>query len=423
MDPSHSTKFNLDHIICLKCKNVKVNSSLALNTIIHPKEIQNECKKNEEELNKFKCNLCNRAGISRLTTRFYSFECGDTFCLDCILLFYSNYVKSNLGNPKGILTICPINPIHKVNNFLILNQLIHPDLQEKIAISQIEKYNFKPLIVRNCMNCCKCIVLYPENELTFNCRKCNYSFCVNCFILHPNKTCKDYQIEKKYEEEKSLNKEKYEELYKVQNIRLCPHCKSLYHRVSGCNHMTCKQTGKAWCFLCGSSFGIKDYGQHWSKFDYFDSACPNFPKKNCPNCKALFSRPDYNNLINCTSCKKNWCFLCQQVINNNNPLEHYNGHSKDGETCPNMPLKKCPKCNSQQSTHQGLLVIKCTCKILWCYICSTIINEKNLYPHFKEYSDYGVKCANSKPQKMFLQEVPRRKEINKIVAKKEIKKL
>lgn len=87
MDPSHSTIYNLENIKCIKCKNISINSNLALNSIISQKEINTECKKIENEMNLFKCNICNKSNISRLDTPFYSFECGDTFCLSCLKVF------------------------------------------------------------------------------------------------------------------------------------------------------------------------------------------------------------------------------------------------------------------------------------------------------------------------------------------------
>jgi len=52
------------------------------------------------------------------------------------------------------------------------------------------------------------------------------------------------------------------------NISNCPKCKVRLEKIAGCNHMTCRQCGYSWCWLCGKKY--TDF--HYSPINVF--GCP-----------------------------------------------------------------------------------------------------------------------------------------------------
>ena len=196
-------------------------------------------------------------------------------------------------------------------------------------------------------------------------------------------------------EDKITSKEKEDELLKNLTLRfsICPNCKVLLKHVSGDNSITCP-CGIIFCGLCNEI--LSNYYTHYSEHGYWSKACPNFPKKYCPNCNLETSKSSKTNLMKCSKCQTHWCFLCQQLINMPDPYQHYEGHKHDGKTCTIMISKPCPSCQKISSMDQGFLLISCDeCMNEWCYLCQRILVKSEIYPHFKQNCFYSIHCANS----------------------------
>ena len=70
------------------------------------------------------------------------------------------------------------------------------------------------------------------------CVECRGRTCITCDIIwHPSETCADNaarRAEAQRAEEAAVT------LYLTNNVKLCPRCNARGEKVSGCDHMTCK---------------------------------------------------------------------------------------------------------------------------------------------------------------------------------------
>ena len=61
----------------------------------------------------------------------------------------------------------------------------------------------------------------------------------------------------------------------------CPKCKSLFEKVSGCQHMTCSICKYEWCWVCGMPYhSVLHYGQFGGLVCEL-IGCITFKKRNC----------------------------------------------------------------------------------------------------------------------------------------------
>ena len=94
---------------------------------------------------------------------------------------------------------------------------------------------------------------YDKNEFHLNCPLCQKFYCLKCKTeWHENLTCKEYQKEKKYKENKDdkINKKKFNEYVKGNRCKQCPKCKRWVEKNKGCDHITCP-CGTHFCYRCG----------------------------------------------------------------------------------------------------------------------------------------------------------------------------
>ena len=59
--------------------------------------------------------------------------------------------------------------------------------------------------------------------------------------------CEEYLKEMKKKDDEMFFK-----VYGENNIKKCPHCGLYTNRTEGCNHMTCANCKKEWCWLCNA---------------------------------------------------------------------------------------------------------------------------------------------------------------------------
>ena len=288
------------------------------------------------------------------------------------------------------------------------NTIIDPKLIFNCFGSFIDFVNWysQDFLVAATYSCIKCkngkasIVIKNGSEI-LHCNSCNFEICRKCKSLHPDLACNDFK--KGIDSTAQTMKTTSSYTLIAQRLNICPHCNILTGLKAGCLYMTCHlNSSLAFCLFCASK--IPQSKGHWtdSGFDCSsENACRNFPKKICPSCTYITVRQGKNNKIKCPKCNNYWCFLCQKMIDNTNPDSHYNGHSVNGPTCPNMPSKTCPYCNNPHPTKEGSILVTCPSNsYLYCYLCSTKFNtniqftNQEIGNHFATYGINGLYCIN-----------------------------
>ena len=97
---------------------------------------------------------------------------------------------------------------------------------------------------------CTGILRKDENNQYSKCNICGYEFCFKCLRNrdeHENMKCEEYLKKMKKKDEEIFLK-----AYGENNIKKCPHCGLHTHKTEGCNHMTCANCKKEWCWLCNA---------------------------------------------------------------------------------------------------------------------------------------------------------------------------
>ena len=82
------------------------------------------------------------------------------------------------------------------------------------------------------------------------CNICGKEFCFKCLRNrdeHAKMKCEEYLKEMKKKDDEMFFK-----VYGENNIKKCPHCGLYTNRTEGCNHMTCANCKKEWCWLCNA---------------------------------------------------------------------------------------------------------------------------------------------------------------------------
>ena len=167
---------------------------------------------------------------------------------------FIDYITNELNNNHFPIR-CPLclnDDKHEINFKIILDCLLLNDKDdlavklENISLNHLAESNID--VVTFCPTPgCNYMCFYDKNEFHLNCPLCKSSYCLQCKTeWHKDKTCEEYQLEKKDKD----NDIKFEEYAKGSNFKQCPNCKRWVEKISGCNHITCP-CGSHFCYSCG----------------------------------------------------------------------------------------------------------------------------------------------------------------------------
>ena len=167
---------------------------------------------------------------------------------------FIDYITNELNNNHFPIR-CPLclnDDKHEINFKIILDCLLLNDKDdlavklENISLNHLAESNID--VVTFCPTPgCNYMCFYDKNEFHLNCPLCKRSYCLQCKTeWHKDKTCEEYQLEKKDKD----NDIKFEEYAKGSNFKQCPNCKRWVEKISGCNHITCP-CGSHFCYSCG----------------------------------------------------------------------------------------------------------------------------------------------------------------------------
>ena len=147
---------------------------------------------------------------------------------------------------------------------------------------------------------------YDKNEFHLNCPLCKKSYCLQCKTeWHKDKTCEEYQLEKKDKD----NDIKFEEYAKGNNFKQCPNCKRWVEKISGCDFIACP-CGTNFCYSCGGVMGQSHYH--------------DCPKKNNNRTYNLFFNNNPVNLFGNNYLNNNNIF----GVNQNNYINYQNNNNQ-----------------------------------------------------------------------------------------------
>ncbi|XP_037489482.1 E3 ubiquitin-protein ligase RNF14-like [Triticum dicoccoides] len=297
---------------------------------------------------------------------FIKLPCRHYFCRNCMETYSQMHVKE--GSVMKI--VCPDD---KCGGF------VPPNLLKRL-LGEADFERWERLLLERTLDamadvayCPRCQTACLEDEDNAQCPKCLFSFCTRCRdrrhigerCLTPEEKLLSLQEREKV---RHLNKgdtgpsKLVDELSSIKEILRscvpCPHCGTGITRVSGCNHMLCKNCGKLFCYGCGKPLTPAhtseqcriDYEKRTAKVDLVDAVkelqrklkVGGYKPHPCPNCHLITYKLGNNNHVFCEGCQVHHCALCRKVVRKSS--EHYGPrgckqHTADPEITRIRPKK------------------------------------------------------------------------------------
>ena len=273
-------------------------------------------------------------------------DCGNYVHGTCFI----EYINEELNNNRFPIRclICTKNKRHEINYKMIIDCLLFYNKKnlaiklENMSLNYLARNN--PDEVSFCPTAgCNYMCFYDKNEYHLDCPLCKKSYCLKCKSeWHENKTCKEYQLSIKKDDDI-----KFEEFVKGNNYKKCPKCKRWVEKISGCNHIICP-CGIHFCYGCGEIIDTDDPYSH---------RCPNNLNNN-----NFYNMNMMNNMNNMNNINEEDDIIFEEYAKVNN-------------------YKKCPNCKRWIEKISGSNHIKCLCRTHFCFACGGIRDPDNPYSH------------------------------------------
>eukprot|EP00347_Sterkiella_histriomuscorum_P021619 403333348 len=212
--------------------------------------------------------LCEICYMNYNESDLYGIKCNHRYCKNCLY----DYLEYNISNGQVRVIKCADaqckeeftkEDVEKFGSKEIYDKYLKFKENIDVNLNPNLKWCPKP-------NCNNYISKGKKRKVTC---KCGLEICFDCGIeWHGKIKCKEV-----------MDKEFFSWAANNGNISNCPKCKVRLEKISGCNHMTCRQCGYSWCWLCGKKY--TDF--HYNPINVF--GCPdagvvsseiavNFPK-------------------------------------------------------------------------------------------------------------------------------------------------
>ncbi|KAL6838896.1 hypothetical protein ACP4OV_031332 [Aristida adscensionis] len=322
------------------------------------------------------CTICfsEYAGVD-----FVKLPCGHHFCRMCMETYSRMHVKEG----TVLKLFCPDNSCRGDVPPNLLKRLLGDADFERWERLILQKTLDSMADVAYCPRCETACLEDEENNA--QCAKCFFSFCTRCRVRrHIGEKCVILTPEEKLlslqerQKVRQLSKGDIDtiihmakEIFSIKEMLRdsvqCPHCGIAISRVSGCNHMVCRNCGKYFCYGCGAAscsgcskarnsalISDDEKVKQPDVSSYLKSLVDDtketrkaltaepLRKHPCPNCHQLNPKMGNNNHIFCWACQVHYCALCRKVVRKY--TEHYGArgckqHTVDPEIPPTRTKK------------------------------------------------------------------------------------
>ena len=306
-------------------------------------------------------------------------------------IFINNKNNSNICEICGEKKNEHINEINNSINNSSYSSVIFPTNRiqiRSIECESLEKYK--------CKICDK--ELCESESLRNKCEKCDSYYCDECLYMHIKELIKNgkyelycpeckiiydkmkieqilsYNIESKNEIEnlkkllKNNNLKNY--ILSNPNLMFCPiaDCEGFAEKNKDSNYNICSM-GHKFCPKCGELWHKNGKCSDEENIDnLFNEYFKKFKLKKCPFCQIITLRKGGCNHITCTYCKKNWCWLCEEIFETTD--EHYGNINS---TCYNRMMNNnnndniiiCSNCDNPTNSYKFFR----KCEHIICYDC------------------------------------------------------
>ena len=211
-------------------------------------------------------------------------NCKHVFCKQCMKEYFT--VQINDGSVKSLT--CPEDKCETQADPALVKSLVDEELFER----------YDKLLLKRTLDCmadvtfcprksCESPVLKEEDMDMGRCAKCGFVFCILCNNtyhgrvgcpisskslievrnIYLNGTLEErYEIERRYGKQRlqKLLDESYSESWIERFSKKCPACKASIQKIDGCNKMTCFNCRRNFCWLCNRLLNNEDPYKHYN---------------------------------------------------------------------------------------------------------------------------------------------------------------
>ncbi|TVU15941.1 hypothetical protein EJB05_39485 [Eragrostis curvula] len=265
---------------------------------------------------------------------FIKLPCLHYYCRRCMESYSRMHVKE--GTVQKLL--CPHDKCKVVIPSNLLKRLLGDADFERWERLILQKTLDAMVDVTYCPRCQTACLEDEENNA--QCSKCFFSFCTRCRerrhigdkCMTPEEKLLSLQNREKARPasiSKGINL--VHELYSIKEILRdsvqCPHCRTAISRVSGCDHMVCRNCGTPFCYGCGKA----------TDRNHTSEQCRLDQEQRVVRQRDVVKKIGNNNHIFCWACQVHYCALCAKVVRKCS--EHYGPrgckqHTVDPEIAP-----------------------------------------------------------------------------------------
>lgn len=180
----------------------------------------------------------------------FSLACGHRFCNDC----WAGHLTTKVHEGESMGILCPSYDCPLVVDESIIRQLVSASVYQKYVQLLLNSFITNNERVKWCPapGCGKAISGEMSKSQWVKCI-CGYRFCFECSNeTHAPATCEHVRLW-----QQKMNDESETQNWISANTVDCPKCKCFIEKNGGCNHMTCRQCGHEFCWLC-----LRDWKGH-----------------------------------------------------------------------------------------------------------------------------------------------------------------
>jgi hypothetical protein len=212
----------------------------------------------KEGVESFHCSICREYVEIDYSRRFKVASCEIPNHLFCTICIAS-YVEHSILSQGQINGLpCPLNAIEQCNGLLS-----EKEMESLVSEGVANRYRYLKEMRshpnnRECPECHNIVLGVGASKPDMECTGCRAKFCFEHSNAHPNESCANYQ------RRTSLAFDDHEKLTKKfisNNTKKCPFCYVSTEKNGGCNHMHCSSCNKDWCWLCGYEMGPGHYDE------------------------------------------------------------------------------------------------------------------------------------------------------------------
>ncbi|XP_047068479.1 E3 ubiquitin-protein ligase RNF14-like [Lolium rigidum] len=264
---------------------------------------------------------------------FVKLPCQHYFCQRCM----ETYSRMHVNEGTVLQLVCPSDKCGCIIPPNLLKRLLGVADFERCERLMLQKALDS---MADLVYCPRCGTACLEDEKKAQCSNCLFYFCTHCrdpchigrdcIILTPEEKLLTLQEREKVHRlskgEVSMITTLANEIFSIREVLSssvpCPRCGIDISRVSGCDHMHCKNCGKHFDYSLAKRNNV-------TALDFIEGAqkepsvglSVSVRQYPCPQCRKPHHKIGNNNHLVCAACQTRYCALCRKVVRKSS--EHY----------------------------------------------------------------------------------------------------